>query len=263
MLPYTTYLIDLDGVVYRGNELLPGALDFVNWLTTYEKKYLFLTNNSFATGEQVLAKLARMGITTDTSHLLTAGQAAVQNIARRIPGGSVYVVGEQPLMDLVQAQGLSVVPSESAEADAVLVGLDRYFDYQKMANAADAIRAGALFVTINRDPVLPVAGGFLPGCGSLAAAIECASGASPEIVGKPEPMLLLEAMQLLNSRPDETVMVGDGLAIDILAGQNAGTHTLLVLSGSSSRADVERSTLKPDHIYLDLADVMKSLAEVQ
>src|SRR5579875_742196 len=104
MLPYTTYLIDLDGVVYRGNDLLPGAR-----------------------------------------------QAAVQNIARRVHGGSVYVVGEQPLIDLVEAQGLTVVPVESAEADAVLVGLDRAFDYQKMANAANAIRAGALFVTINRD----------------------------------------------------------------------------------------------------------------
>lgn len=261
MLPYTTYLIDLDGVVYRGNELLPGALEFVNWLTINEKKYLFLTNNSFATGTQILAKLARMGIHTDDHHLLTAGQAAVQNIGRRVPGGIVYVVGEQPLIDLVEAQGLKIAASEDADADAVLVGLDRYFDYQKMTNAANAIRAGALFVTINRDPVLPVAGGFLPGCGSLAAAIECASGASPEVVGKPEPMLLLEAMQVLGSRPEETVMVGDGLAIDILAGQRAGTHTLLVLSGSSSRADVEQSSLKPDHIYADLAEVMKELTQ--
>lgn len=260
MLPYSTYLIDLDGVVYRGNELLPGALEFVNWLTINEKKYLFLTNNSFATGAQILAKLAHMGIHTDDSHLLTAGQAAVQNIARRVPGGVVYVVGEQPLIDLVQAQGLAVAASEDTDADAVLVGLDRYFDYQKMTNAANVIRAGALFVTINRDPVLPVAGGFLPGCGSLAAAIESASGASPEVVGKPEPMLLLEAMQLLGSQPEETVMVGDGLAIDILAGQRAGTHTLLVLSGSSSRADVEQSSLKPDHIYADLAEAMKELA---
>lgn len=257
MLPYTTYLIDLDGVVYRGNELLPGALEFVNWLTITTKKYLFLTNNSFATGAQILARLARLGIRTDGDHLLTAGQAAVHNIARRVPGGVVYVVGELPLVSLVEAQGLSV--TANGGADAVLVGLDRFFDYQKMAGAANAIRAGALFVTINRDPVLPVAGGFLPGCGSLAAAIECASGTSPEVVGKPEPMLLLEALQFLGSQPGETVMVGDGLAIDILAGQRAGTHTLLVLSGSSSLADVERSSLKPDHIYADLAAVMADL----
>ena len=179
MLPYTTYLIDLDGVVYRGNELLPGAGEFLGWLAENRKKYLFLTNNSFATGEQILSKLARLGVTTDGAHLLTAGQAAVQNIARRVPGGSVYVVGEQPLISLVEAQGLVAVAPDSIVADAVLVGLDRSFDYQKMTNAADAIREGALFVTINRDPVLPVVGGFLPGCGSLAAALESASGVSP------------------------------------------------------------------------------------
>jgi 5'-nucleotidase len=257
MLPYTTYLIDLDGVVYRGNELLPGAREFLQWLETTHKKYLFLTNNSFATGAQILAKLARMGIVAESVHLLTAGQAAVKNIARRLPEGSVYVVGEQALIELVEEQGLMVVPVDSAEAEAVLVGLDRTFDYEKMTCAANAIRAGALFVTINRDPVLPISGGFVPGCGSLAAAIECASGVSPEIVGKPEPMLLLEAMELLGSLPDETVMIGDGLAIDILAGQRAGMHTLLVLSGSNSRADVERSEIKPDHIYADLAAVLQ------
>src|SRR5215469_3323352 len=114
MLSYTTYLIDLDGVVYRGNELLPGAREFVNWLDANKKKYLFLTNNSFATGGQILAKLARLGIVSTDAHLLTAGQAAVQNIARRIPGGSVYVVGEKPLIDLVKSQGLTVVPSDSS-----------------------------------------------------------------------------------------------------------------------------------------------------
>jgi HAD superfamily hydrolase (TIGR01457 family) len=259
MLPYTTYLIDLDGVVYRGNELLPGAGDFLNWLATNQKKYLFLTNNSFATGEQILSKLARLGVATDGAHLLTAGQAAVQNIARRVPGGSVYVVGAQPLIELVEAQGLVAVAPDSTVADAVLVGLDREFTYQKMTNAANAIREGALFVTINRDPVLPVVGGFLPGCGSLAAAIETASGVSPEVVGKPEPMLLQEALELLGSQPEEAVMVGDGLGIDILAGQRAGTHTLLVLSGSTSRADLEQSTIKPDHVYIDLADALKDL----
>lgn len=260
MLPYTTYLIDLDGVIYRGNELLPGASEFVTWLAANQKKYLFLTNNSFATGTQILTKLARMGIVTEGTHLLTAGQAAVQNIARRIPGGSVYVVGEQPLIDLVEEQGLTAAPDDSSEADAVLVGLDRFFDYQKMTNAANVIRGGALFVTINRDPVLPVADGFLPGCGSLAAALESAGGVSPEVVGKPEPMLLLEAMELLNSQPAETVMVGDGLAIDILAGQRAETHTLLVLSGSTSSAELEQSSIKPDHVYTDLSDLMKDLA---
>jgi 5'-nucleotidase len=259
MLPYTTYLIDLDGVIYRGNELLHGAKEFISWLETHHKKYLFLTNNSFATGTQIRAKLEHLGIVTDNTHLLTAGQAAVQNIARRIPQGVVYVVGEQPLIDLVESQGLKAASVDAQEADAVLVGLDRDFDYAIMTGAMKAVRSGALFVTINRDPVLPIAGGFIPGCGALAAAIETASGVTPEVVGKPEPMLLREAMHMLSSVPGETVMIGDGLQVDILAGQNAGTHTLLVFSGSSSRADLEKSPIKPDHVYEDLTDLMKEL----
>ena len=261
MLSYTTYLIDLDGVIYRGNELLPGAKAFIAWLETHHKKYLFLTNNSFATAAQVRAKLENFGIVTDATHLLTAGQAAVRSIARRLPQGLVYVVGEQPLIDLVESIGLKAASIDAQEADAVLVGLDRNFDYAVMTCAMNVVRSGALFVTINRDPVLPIVGGFIPGCGALAAAIETASGVTPEVVGKPEPMLLQEAMHMLSSKPDETVMVGDGLGVDILAGQNARTHTLLVLSGSSSREDLEKSSMKPDHVYEDVAHLMKDLVE--
>jgi HAD superfamily hydrolase (TIGR01457 family) len=261
MLPYTTYLIDLDGVIYRGNEALPGAKEFIAWLEAHHKKYLFLTNNSFATALQVRAKLENLGISTDATHLLTAGQAAVQHIARRLPQGLVYVVGEQPLIDLVESTGLRAASIQAQEADAVLVGLDRNFDYAVMTCAMNAVRSGALFVTINRDPVLPIVGGFIPGCGALAAAIETASGVTPEVVGKPEPMLLQEAMHMLNSKPDETVMVGDGLGVDILAGQNAQTHTLLVLSGSSSRQDLEKSSIKPDHVYENVAKLMQDLTQ--
>nr|BBH94483.1 acid sugar phosphatase [Thermogemmatispora argillosa] len=264
MLPYTTYLIDLDGVVYRGNELLPGAREFVQWLEATGKKYIFLTNNSFATGSQILAKLERLGIPATPEHLMSAGQAAMQNIARRLPGARVYIVGEQPLVELAQEYGLTVVEVDAEEADVVLVGLDRFFDYSKLTCAVRIVLAGALFITINRDPLLPIAGGgFLPGCGTLAAAIEAGTGVTPEVVGKPEPMLLLEAMERLGSKPEETAMIGDGLDVDILAGQAAGTHTILVLSGRNNRADIEVSPIKPEHVYEDLADLLRQLQQVK
>jgi len=259
MLRYTTYLIDLDGVIYRGNELLPGAKEFIAWLKANNKKFLFLTNNSFASETQVLEKLIGLGIVTDTSHLLSAGEAAVQNIARRFPGALVYLVGEQPLSDLLRQYQLQVADVDSHQADVVLVGLDRHFDYKKLTGAVLAVRASAHFITINRDPLLPVEGGFLPGCGTMAAAIEAGCGVTPEVVGKPEPLLLQEAMRMLGSNPSETVMIGDSLAVDIQGGKAAGTHTLLVLSGNTSREDVAHSSIKPDYIYQDVAALLADL----
>ncbi|HLX40510.1 MAG TPA: HAD-IIA family hydrolase [Ktedonobacteraceae bacterium] len=258
-LPYTTYLIDLDGVIYRGNELLPGAQEFIAWLDANHKKYLFLTNNSFASETQVLEKLTRLGIASDTSHVLGAGQAAVQNIAHRFPAATVYLVGEEPMRNMLLAHHLRVAALDDARADVVLVGLDRTFDYKKLTNAVQAIMAGAAFIAVNRDPRLPVVGGLIPGCGAMVAAIEAASGITPEVVGKPEPTLLLEAMRLLASTPEETVMIGDTLSVDILAGKNAATHTIFVLSGSNSLADEEKYQVKPDHIYQDVAALLKEV----
>src|SRR5438552_18471827 len=119
MLPFTTYLIDLDGVIYRGNELLPGAKEFIAWLKANNKKYLFLTNNSFASETQVLEKLAHLGIVTGAAHLLSAGQAAVQNIARRFPGALVYILGEPPLNDLLLQHHLQIAPLDAQQADVV------------------------------------------------------------------------------------------------------------------------------------------------
>lgn len=259
MLSFTSYLIDLDGVIYRGNTLVPGAREFVDWLQAQGKKFLFLTNNSFASETQVLEKLARLGITTDATHLLGAGQAAVQNIARRFPGAVVYVVGEPPLSDLVQQHHLQIAPLDAHQADVVLVGLDRHFDYQKLTGAVIAIRTGAQFVAINRDALLPVANGYLPGCGTMVAAIEAGSGVTPQVIGKPEPALLQEAMRQLHSQPGETVMIGDSLAVDILGGKAAGTHTLLVLSGNDSRESAAQSSIKPDYIYQDVAAFLAEL----
>lgn len=259
MLPFTTYLIDLDGVIYRGNALLPGAKTFIDWLDEHHKKYLFLTNNSFASEEQILEKLKNLGIFTDTQHMLSAGEAAVQHIARSFPNASVYLVGEQPMLDLLHAYNLNVAPLDAPTADVVLVGLDRHFDYTKLTGAVRAVRAGAAFIAINRDPLLPIVGGLIPGCGAMVAAIEASSDRSPEVVGKPQPLLLQEAMHMLHSQPDETVMIGDSLDVDIAGGKAAGTHTLLVLSGRSSRSDLQTFPIKPDYVYLDIAAVVAEL----
>ncbi|HEY7417837.1 MAG TPA: HAD-IIA family hydrolase [Ktedonobacteraceae bacterium] len=257
----SAFLVDLDGVVYRGEHLLPGGKAFVEWLDANNKKYLFLTNNSFASDTQVIAKLARLGITTDAAHVLGAGQAAVQNIARRFPGGTVYVVGEQPLIDMVRAHGLNVAPFYAHRADAILVGLDRTLNYEKLTGAVMAIRAGAAFVAVNRDPLLPIANDIIPGCGAMVAAIEASSETAPEVIGKPEPGLLREAMHTLGSQPQETIMIGDNLGVDIKGGIAASTHTLLVLSGKETRASLEKSLIRPERVYENLAVLLDDILD--
>jgi HAD superfamily hydrolase (TIGR01457 family) len=264
MLPsFDAYLIDLDGVIYRGNELLPGAMEFIAWLEQQQKKYLFLTNNSFSSETQVVDKLKKLGITTDEGHMLGAGQAAIRLIARRSPGATVYLVGEPPLRAMLEENHLrpanTNVDPGTTHIDVVLVGLDRYFDYKKLTIAMQAIRAGAQFVAINRDATLPIIGGYIPGCGAMVASIEAASGITPEVIGKPEPELLQEAMHTLHSHPAETVMIGDSLNVDIQGGKAAGTQTLLVLSGNSSQKDLTLSSFQPDYVYQDIAGVVKDL----
>jgi|SRR5438876_7939666 len=256
---YNSYLIDLDGVVYRGEQIVPGAREFVTWLNAQQKKYLFLTNNSFASETQVLEKLTRLGISTGPSHILGAGQAAIQNIARRFPAGNIYIVGEQPLFELAHSYKLRIANENQERANAVLVGLDRTFNYITLTEAVHAVMAGAVFVAINRDSLLPIAGGLIPGCGAMVGAIEVASSIHPEVIGKPEPGLLLEGMRLLESKPEETIMIGDSLDTDILAGKAAGTHTLFVLSGKDTSITLAKSGIKPEFVYANLAAVLADI----
>jgi HAD superfamily hydrolase (TIGR01457 family) len=263
MRDYSAFLIDLDGVVYRGNSLCRGAREFVLWLQENRKSFLFLTNSSAASQAQVSAKLAQLGIVTAADRVLGAGEAAVRNIARRFPGGSAYLVGEPAIHALLLQHGLRVVNGSSERADVVLCCLDRGFDYGKLAGAVSAVRGGAAFLAANRDPLLPVADGVLPGCGAIVAAIEASSGVQAETVGKPEPMLFTEAMALLDAAPEQTLMIGDNLGIDILGGRRAGADAALVLSGISTASQLEQAAVAPNHVFQDLAQLLDALRAVR
>jgi HAD superfamily hydrolase (TIGR01457 family) len=259
MRDYSAFLIDLDGVVYRGNMLCRGAREFVEWLEAHRKKYLFLTNSSAASQSQVRAKLVELGIDAAPGRVLGAGEAAVRHLARRLPGGNTYLVGEPSMRALLLEHGLRVAGDGDVRVDAVLCCLDRAFDYDKLAAAVRAVRAGAVFLAANRDPLLPVAGGVLPGCGALVAAIEAASGVTAEVVGKPQPLLFAEAMAVLGAVPEDTLMIGDNLGIDVLGGRRAGADAALVLSGISTAADVPQAPAAPTHVFEDLADLLDGL----
>jgi HAD superfamily hydrolase (TIGR01450 family) len=259
------YLLDLDGVVYRGERLLPGARDLVEWLDATGRKVLYLSNNSIATPQEVEAKLARLGMPNPEGRVLTAGQAAARVLAARFPHGRVFVLGLPAVEQMMEQAGLRAVWSESGHddgqiPDVLLVALDRNLTYDRLQRALGAILGGAAFYAVNRDPRLPVEDGFLPGTGSITAALEYASGQKATIIGKPEPGIVVEAMHLLGVSPAQTLMVGDGLDLDIVAGRAAGVTTALVLTGLTTGEEASRSTgmRRPHVVYKDLIDLLEA-----
>lgn len=263
MPDYQTYLLDLDGVIYRGNVLLPGARELVEWIDATGRKALYLSNNSFATPEEVGAKLARLGMPHPEGRIFTAGLAAVRAIAERFPRGRVYTLTMPSVEAMAVAAGLQSVWQHDTVGDvpdAVMVGLDRGLTYERLSRALRAILAGAAFFGVNRDPRLPVEDGFEPGTGSLVAALEVASGQRAETIGKPEPGIALEAMRMLDADPASTLMIGDGLDLDIVAGHAAGVATALVLTGLTSAEEAMSASgnRRPDMIFPDLKAILRA-----
>ena len=258
---FRAFIVDLDGVVYRGLQLLPGAREFVAWADQTGRRTLFLSNNSFATMEEVAEKLARLDIPQPQGRVLTAGQAAAQVIAERFPGGRVYAMAVGSIERMLQQAGLRVVWREEADGptpDAVVVGLDRTLTYARLSRGLRAVMDGAAFYAVNRDPRLPVESGFEPGTGAIVAALEYASDVPAQIIGKPAPEIVLQALHQMGVTKDETLMIGDGLDLDIVAGHAAGLSTALVLSGLTTAAEAQSATgaRRPDFIYADLAALL-------
>jgi HAD superfamily hydrolase (TIGR01450 family) len=261
---YHAFILDLDGVIYRGEQLLPGAREFIAWADATGRKLIFVSNNSFATSDEVTAKLARLGAPHPEERVLTSGAAAVRQIAARHPGGSVYVLGVASVERMVEAEGLRAVWRDGMDGptpDAVLVGLDFTLSYDRLRRGLRALLAGADFIAVNRDPTLPVEDGFDPGTGSLVAALEYASGRAAEIIGKPAPGVMLEALRAMGAEAGETLVVGDGLELDIVAGHAAGMSAALVLTGMSTRAQAEVTAgpSKPDLIFDGIGDLLTTI----
>jgi HAD superfamily hydrolase (TIGR01450 family) len=263
---FRAFLLDLDGVIYRGNQLLLGARELVEWIDATGRKAVYLSNNSFFTPEEVAAKLARLGMPHPEGRTMTAGLAAVEAIAERFPGGAVYVLGTASIEGLARRVGLTPVRGEErdeAVPQAVLVGLDRTLTFARLSRALRAILAGAAFYAVNRDPRLPIEHGFEPGTGSIVAALEYSSGQHAVAIGKPEPGIALRAMRHLGVGPEETLMIGDGLGLDIVAGHRAGVATALVLTGLTDRQQAERAEgeRRPDFVFDDLPSLLSILRD--
>ena len=243
-------LVDLDGVVYHGDRVIPSAPGFFRYLRQQKIPFLLTTNNSTLGPPEYVAKLARMDIEVAESEVLGSADATASYLKQQAPdGGRVFVIGEGGLKDAIEGAGFAL-----AETDAqfVVVGLDRQLTYQKLTTAVRLVRGGAAFIGPNPDTTLPTDDGIIPGAGSFQAAILAATGIRPTIIGKPEPTMLLIGCQRLGTSPADTAIIGDRLDTDIVGGYRAGVRTILVLTGVSTRAEAEHAEVKPDSVFEDL-----------
>ncbi|HKI67927.1 MAG TPA: HAD-IIA family hydrolase [Solirubrobacterales bacterium] len=252
------FLIDLDGVVWIGRELVPGAVDALAELLSGGREIVFVTNNSVKQPAEYAARLREAGIEVSDDRVLTGGAATARLAAEGVgPGGTAFVIGAPGFKQTVAAAGLELLDGEAAQsADAVVVSAHREFDYAELLTATRALQGGAVLLGTSRDPTLPMPGGAWPGTGATLAAVETASGKRAETGGKPEPHLFEQARALI-PKADRVAMVGDRIASDIEGGRRAGLATVLVLTGADTRADAEASKSPPDHVIDDLPALLR------
>ncbi len=244
---------DMDGVVYRGKTLVEGAKDFVHRLISTQTKFLFLTNNSEQTPLDLLRRLERMGIEGLTEeNFITSAMATATFLKSQKPGGTAYIIGGNGLASELYNAGFSITDNHP---DYVVVGKTTSFNYEMMKKAIRLIDAGSKFIATNPDVVDPTDSGLEPAAGCILAAIEVACGKKPFVVGKPNALMMMIARKKLGSHASETVMIGDRMDTDIIAGIEAGMTTCLVLSGVSDMNTVERFPYRPDYIFNNVSEI--------
>jgi len=248
-------LIDMDGVLWRGDRPMPGLQRFFELLRKRGIGFVLVTNNASKTGEDYRSRLASYGVQTSPAEVLTSAQATAGYLAERSePGTPVYIIGEEGLQNAMAARGFRLV-ADNDQPRYVVVGWDRHLTYDKLAQAAIYINAGAVFIGTNPDRTWPSERGLLPGAGAILAAVEAATASKPTIIGKPSPLMLEIAMRRMGAQPRSTAMLGDRLETDILGGQNAGAVTILVLSGVTKQEDLIRPCCEPDFVFDDIASL--------
>lgn len=246
------YLIDMDGVIYRGTQLIPGAERFIQELRSANVPFLFLTNNSQRTRRDVATKLQRLGIDVGEEHVFTCAMATARFLAQQKPSGTAFVIGEGGLLTALHNNGYSVVDKDP---DYVVVGEGRTFNCEMVEAALSMILSGAKLVATNLDPNCPTQSGTRPGCGSVVAMLETASGLKAFSVGKPSPVMLRGARKELGLSADQTIVIGDTMDTDILGGVQLGCRTILVLTGGTRREDLTRYAYRPDRVVESIAEL--------
>ena len=250
------FICDMDGVIYHGKNLLPGVQDFVEWLQAEQKKFLFLTNSSAKTLRELSEKLGRMGLDVDESHFYTSARATAAFLASQKPKGTAYVIGDAGIINALYDVDYSI---NDTNPDYVVVSESDNYDYARICKATQLVNEGAKLVGTNPDLTGPVEGGvMIPSTGALLAPIELATGCKAYFVGKPNPLMMRNALKKLECRREETVIVGDRMDTDMIAGIESEIATALVLSGVSTRESAKQFAYCPDYILNGVGDIVPS-----
>lgn len=239
------FICDMDGVLYHGNHLLDGAKKFVDWLKDEKKEFLFLTNSSERSPKELSQKLSRLGIEVGEEHFYTSALATASFLAWQSPGCGIYVIGEAGLINAVYDAGLTM---NDMSPEYVVVGETRTYGFEKIEKAVQLVQKGAKLIGTNPDKTGPTEKGIMPATGALIAPIEIASGREAYFVGKPNPLMMRSAMKRLGTDVKDTVIIGDRMDTDIVAGTESEIDTVLVLSGVTSKDHINDFSYRPRYV---------------
>ncbi len=249
------FIIDMDGVLYHGNKLLPGVRDFVNWLKDEQKKFVFLTNSSERTPKELKEKLQRLGIDVDITVFYTSALATAMFLASQKPKGSAFIIGEAGLINALYNVGYTM---NNVDPDFVVMGETRTYSYEKIEHAVNLVLKGAKLVGANPDLTGNIENGIAPATKALIAPIELSTGRNAYFVGKPNPLMMRNALKKIKCTREESIIIGDRMDTDMVAGIESEIDTCLVLSGITSRKIMAEFAYQPKFVLDGVGDIVES-----
>ena len=247
------FIIDMDGVIYHGNKLLAGVIEFLSWLESSGKQYLFLTNASERTPKELHEKLQRLGINVGEEHFYTSALATASFLSSQKPNGSAYIIGDAGLIHALYSVGYTI---NNVNPDYVVVGDTHGYNFEKIEMAVNLVLKGARLIGTNPDVSGPVENGITPSTKALIAPIEIATGKKAYFVGKPNPLMMRIALKKLGVRREEAIVIGDRMDTDIRCGLESEIDTLLVLSGITTRDDIDKFPYRPQYVLDGVIDLV-------
>jgi len=252
------FICDMDGVIYHGNKILPGVAEFISWLQSEGKEFLFLTNNSGSTPKELQQKLARMGLDVPEKHFYTSALATAAFLREQSPGCSVYAIGEAGLFNALYDAGITM---NDVNPDYVVMGEGKSYSLDSLTKATNLVLNGARLIGANSDVSGPIENGITPACRALVAPIEMATGTQAYFCGKPNPLMMRTGLKLLGCHSGEAVMVGDRMDTDIISGLESGMSTVLVLSGVSTPETLKTYAYRPTVVLDGVGEIVRMAKE--